>query len=175
MWAAARTSKCAYTEHARLISMHRWIGRFLLLVMLFPAFGPLALARVSPAEGMHCMRRPLAAVRDQAAEPVMHCHHNMAQSALHSDESQVPSSQASEKQASDTSTVPQASLRSLDCCCGQNCDCCRNPKTSEWASPAATIFSFVSLLFEQAPVVPLIQWVSLLSTGPDSARAPPLT
>lgn len=146
-------------KYAHLITTHRLTAGFLLLVMLFPAFGPLALARVSPAEGMHCMRHPLVGSPAPTAAPAMHCHH-MAQMAP-----QAPDSQAAESQVD--------SFRSFDCCCGQHCDCCRNSKTSEWARPAVTYLSLLSLLIEPAPTAPLAAQVSPVFAGPDSARAPP--
>ena len=161
MWALARI----LLGTGSLITMHRWTARFLLLVMLVPAFGPLALARVGAPAGMHCMRRPLAAEQDRAAEPAMHCHHSAVQSAGQS------APQAAESQTS--AAAPAASLRSLDCCCGQHCDCCRNSKTSEWARPAATHLSVISVLIEPAPAAHFVTRPATLFTGPDSARAPP--
>jgi len=55
----------------------RWTARFLLLVMLAPAFGPLALARAAQPEAMQCMRQ---SVSERSEQPAMQCHHAMAQS-----------------------------------------------------------------------------------------------
>ena len=131
--------------------MHRWTARFLLLAMLFPAFGPLALARADQPGAMHCMRKPLQPGA-QANQPAMHCHHAMAQS---------PAPE-----------TPEKSFRSLDCCC-QNHDCCRGLKTSEWARPASNLLSTVSLLIEPAPVAQLAPHSSADPTGQDCTRAPP--
>jgi len=136
--------------------MHRWTARFLLLLMLVPAFGPLALAGVAPPEGMHCMRRPVTA-SPASAERAMHCHHGGPQSATQN----VASPASSE-----------ASFRSLDCCC-QHCDCCRSSKTSEWARPACNHFSFASLLIEPALLASAAPRLSAPLIGADSARAPP--
>lgn len=144
-----------------LTTMHRWTARFLLLVMLVPAVGPLGLARVPPPAPMHCMRRPLAAT--PAAEPAMHCHHGASQTAPPTDESQAAPSPISS----------EASLRSLDCCCGRHCDCCRNSKASEWARPASNHLSFVGLLIESGPPAAMAPRVPTFLAGPDSARAPP--
>jgi len=137
--------------------MHRWTARFLLLIMLVPAVGPLALARVASPRPMPCMRRPLAAA------PAMHCHHGASQSAP----------QTAESQASASPVSQETSFRSLDCCCGQHCDCCRNSKTSESARPASNHLSFVGLLMESALPAALASRVSAFFAGPDSARAPP--
>jgi len=141
--------------------MHRWTARFLLLVMLVPAVGPVALARVASPAPMHCMRGPLAVA--PAAETAMHCHHVASQS--------VP--QTVEPQASASHASQEASFRSIDCCCGQHCDCCRNSKMSEWARAASSHLSFVSLLIEPALPAAMAHRVSTFLAGPDSARAPP--
>jgi hypothetical protein len=47
--------------------MSRWTARLLLCVVLVSGFEPLALARASQPEAMHCLRKP-----------AMHCHHAMA-------------------------------------------------------------------------------------------------
>ncbi|MGA2004570.1 MAG: hypothetical protein ABSG70_14385 [Terriglobales bacterium] len=138
--------------------MQRWTARLLLLVMLVPAVGPVALARVAPAEGMHCMRRPLPEAPE--AQPVMHCHHAAAQSAARQDTAPQGSGSA------------DASVRSLDCCCNHDC-CGRTVKTSEWAQPAANHLSFVSLLIEPSRPAHIDTRASATLAGPDSARAPP--
>jgi hypothetical protein len=127
--------------------MHRWIARFLLLAMLLPAFGPLALARTGRPEAMHCMRKPV-----QSAQPAMQCHHGMVQ---------TPAQKA-----------PETSVRAFDCCC-QNHDCCRGRKTSEWARPTSNLLSYISLLIEPAPASQLAAQRSSDLAGQDSTRAPP--
>jgi hypothetical protein len=127
--------------------MHRWTARFLLLAMLLPVSGPLALARAAQPEAMHCMRNPV-----QSAQPAMHCHHGMAQ---------TPATEG-----------PEKSFRALDGCC-QNHDCCRSPKTSEWARPAPKLLSYVGLLIEHAPVPQFAIHIFADPTGQDSTRAPP--
>jgi hypothetical protein len=124
--------------------MHRWTAKFLLLAMLLPVCGPLALARTGEPEAMHCMRKPV--------EPAMHCHHAMAQA------------RAQEG--------PAESFRALAGCC-QNHDCCRGLKTSEWARPASNLFSYISLLIEPAPASQLAAHRSADPAGQDSTRAPP--
>jgi hypothetical protein len=128
-------------------SMHRWTATFLLLAMLFPAFGPLALAQAAQPEAMHCIRRPARFV-----QPAMHCHHAMAESAAQE--------------------VSEKSLRSLDGCC-QNHDCCRCLRTSEWVCPASNLLVNVSLLIESAPAARFVVQISPASTGQNSTRAPP--
>jgi hypothetical protein len=137
-------------------SMHRWTARFLLLAMLLPAFGPLALARADQPGAMHCMRKPLQSTA-QSNQPAMHCHHAMAQS---------PAPQTSAPQ------TPEKSFRSLDCCC-QNHDCCRGLRTSEWARPASNLLSYVSLLIEPAPAPHFATQLSSVPAGKNSTRAPP--
>jgi hypothetical protein len=153
-------------------NMYRWTARFVVSVMLVPSvvpvIGPLALARVAPAEGMHCMRRPLAetaaAVAVPAAEPAMHCHHQAAQSTEQSVEHK-----SVEHIGGPASS--EASFRSVDCCC--NHDCCRSVTTSEWAQPAGRHSSYVSLLTESAVAALAAARVLSPLIGADSARAPP--
>jgi len=127
----------------------RWTARFLLLVMLAPAYEPLAMACVVQPEAMHCMRQSMSA---PAAQPAMPCHHAMAQS-------KPPQPEASVQATNDAN------------CCKNHC-CC-GAITSEWAQPASSLLSFLSLLRE--PVQPS-QGATPHSTdiaGHDSARAPP--
>jgi len=122
----------------------------LLLVMLAPAFGPLAMARAAQPGAMHCMRQP---VSGHPAQPAMQCHHAMAPS--------KPQPQSSE-----------ASFQAVANCC-LNHDCCCRAATLEWAHPASSLLSFLSLLIEPArasqSTIPLSSDIS----GHDSARAPP--
>ena len=131
--------------------MHRWTARFLLLAMVLPALGPLALARTDQPEVMHCMRKPLQPA-PQTNEPAMHCHHAMAP---------APAPDA-----------PEKSFGALDGCC-QNHDCCRGLKTSEWARPASNLLSDVRLLVESAAIPQAAAHISADPAGQDSTRAPP--
>jgi hypothetical protein len=141
-------SRSRTTARAALLKpMHRWTAKFLLLVMLLPAFGPLTLARTAQPEAMHCLRKPL-----QSAQPAMQCHHAMAQ---------TPAQEA-----------PEKSFRALDCCC-QNHDCCRGLRTSEWARPASNLLSYISFLIELAPASQFAAHISAAPAGQDSTRAPP--
>lgn len=149
--------------------MHRWTARFLLLVMLVPAIGPLALGRVAPPGAMHCMRRPLlAAAVASSAQPAMHCH----QAAQETEAAQNGAAQNGALQTSRPASS-ETSFRSLDCCCCNRDCCCRGLKTSEWARPATNHLSFVSLLIEPAVPTLVTASASAVLTGPDSARAPP--
>jgi len=139
--------------------MRRWTARFVLLLMLVPAIGPLALAYVAPANGMHCMRRPLAAASQAAAgaasETAMHCHHGAVQTPAVTADS-------------------EASIYSRDCCCHYGgCCCCRGLTSSEWAQPAANHFSFLHERIGVALVPAVNVRVAAFIGGPDSARAPP--
>jgi len=134
-----------------------WIARFLVLVMLVPAFGPLALAHAAPIESMHCARRPLAESR--AGGPAMHCHEGLAQNGVAGNDGPVM-------------PEPGASFRSLDCC--SNHDCCRAVKTSDWARPASNFLSLLSFLAEPALHTQLTARIPTAFTGPDSTRAPPI-
>jgi hypothetical protein len=142
--------------------MFSWTARFLLLVMLAPGFEPLAMAsaaHAAPAEAMHCMRQPMSATRSaHSAQPAMQCHHAMAQSNPPRSESPVESS--------------EASFQAVDSCC-QNHNCCCCTSTPEWAQPASSLLSFVSLLIEPARLGQnaLLQPNDI--SGQDSARAPP--
>jgi hypothetical protein len=157
--------------------MYRWTARFAVLLMLVPVIGPLALAQVGPAEGMHCMRRPLAvAAGSPGVEPAMPCHHGATQSAEQSSEqssekSSEQSSQRTKGSLAGLSASPEASFRSVDCC--RNHDCCRSAATSEWAQPARRHSSYVRLLIE--PALSALGAAHVLSpiAGADSARAPP--
>jgi hypothetical protein len=140
----------------------RWTASFLLLVMLVPAFGPFAMARLAPPEGMHCMRRPLPDA--PAAAPAMQCHH-AAQDAKAAQRG-VAGNAASQISRGETS------FRSVDCCCS-NHDCYRGLKTSEWARPASNLLSVVRFPIEPAIPAQIALRVSALLSGLDFARAPP--
>jgi len=123
--------------------MHRWIARLLVLVMLVPAFGPLALGRAAQPQAPHCLRQP--------AKPVMQCHHGMAMTP------EPPSS--------------EASFRALEQCC-QNHDCCRSLAAPQWAQPQSKLSSR-ELLTARALSAPDSQLTSVTPAENDSARAPP--
>jgi len=127
--------------------MHRWTARFLLLALLLPAFGPLAMARADQPEAMYCVRKPV-----QSVQPAMHCHHGMAQAPVQES--------------------PENSFRAIDDCC-QNHDCCRGLKTSEWPRPASSLLSHVRFLIAPAPAPQLAVHISADPAGQDSTRAPP--
>lgn len=137
--------------------LHRATARILLLVMLSPAFVPLALAGIAPSQDASCCRRHALtdASSPAADQPVMHCHH------------------AAQPNAAPLDPDSQASFRSHDCCC-QNCDCCRNAKTSVWARPVPTRLTFVTLVIAPAARAQNIAPVSTFIAGSLSARAPPL-
>jgi hypothetical protein len=141
---------------------HRWIASFLLLVMLVPALGPFAMARLAPPDGMHCTRRPLSDA--PAAAPAAPCHHA-------AQEAKAAQDGAAENVASQISRH-EASFRSVDCCCS-NHDCCRGLKTAEWARPASNLLSVVKFLVEPAIPAQIALRVSVMLSGLDSARAPP--
>ncbi|MFY9561549.1 MAG: hypothetical protein WAQ52_15050 [Terriglobales bacterium] len=126
--------------------MHRWIARLLVLLMLAPAFGPLALARAAHPEAPHCLRQP--------AQPVMQCHHGMAM--------------ASEPQSS------EASFRAVGSCC-QNHDCCRGLAAPQWAQPQTRLFLRHGVLTDKAPSAPRALLTPVAPLDRDSARAPPRT
>ncbi|MBZ5616455.1 MAG: hypothetical protein LAO23_20795 [Acidobacteriia bacterium] len=130
----------------------RWTARFLLLVMLAPAFGPLAMAQCAQPGAMHCMRQP---VSERLTHPAMPCHHAMAQA-----EPPQPESSEAALQASNDGNCCHS-----HCCCGAT--------TSEWAHPAANLLSFVSLLIEPALPAPGAVLRSSSVLRRDSARAPP--
>jgi len=131
--------------------MFRWIARFLLLVMLAPAFGPLAMARAAQPGAMRCMRRPLSG---HPAQPAMQCHHPMAQSKTPQPEESGPSFHAV-----------------ANCCL--NHDCCCRVATLEWAHPAFSLLSFFSPPIEPVRTQQRAILLSSDITGHDTARAPP--
>jgi hypothetical protein len=134
----------------------RWIARLLLLVMLAPAFGPLAMARAAQPGAMHCMRQP---VSGHPAQSAMQCHHAMAQSKP----PQLPSSPVESSEASFQTVA--------DCCL--NHDCCCRVATLQWAHPVFSLLSFLSLLIEPARASQSTNLLSSDISGHDSARAPP--
>jgi hypothetical protein len=149
-----------------MCSASRWIARFLLLVMLAPAFGPLAMARAAQPGAMHCMRQP---VSGHPAQPAMPCHHAMAQS-----KPSQPESSPSESSQVESSPVEssEASFQAVANCC-LNHDCCCRAATVEWAQPASSLLSFLSLLIEPAGALQSTILLSSDISGHDSARAPP--
>ncbi|MGA7560579.1 MAG: hypothetical protein WBW12_16790 [Terriglobales bacterium] len=125
----------------------RWTARFLMLVMLVPAFGPMAMPCAALPAAMHCMRQAVS------AQPAMPCHHGMAQS---------PPSQ---------SDPARASVQAASNCCQSHC-CC-GATTSEWAQPASNLLFFFNLLIEPARPTQNAELRSTDLSGYDSARAPP--
>jgi hypothetical protein len=144
----------------------RWIAKFLLLVMLAPAFGPMAMARAAQPGAMHCMRQP---VSGHPAQPAMQCHHAMAQSKP----PQLPSSpvEASTVESSPVESSEASFQAVADCCL--NHDCCCRLATVEWGQPASSLLSFLSLLIEPARASQSTILLSSDISGHDSARAPP--
>jgi hypothetical protein len=131
------------------MGVFRWTSRFLLLVMLAPAFGPLAMAHAMPSGAMHCTRQPVSGL---AARPAMPCHGAMAMAA------QPESSEASFQAADE------------NCC--QN-HCCCGATTSQWAHPTRSRLSFLGLFIEAARSAQNAVLQSSDIAGQDSARAPP--
>jgi hypothetical protein len=147
----------------------RWIARFLLLVMLAPpVFGPLAMARAAQPGAMHCMRQP---VSGHPAQPAMQCHHAMAQPKPSQPESSPVESSPVESSPAESS---EASFQAVANCC-LNHDCCCRAATLEWARPAFSLLSFLSLLLEPARASQSTILLSSDISGHDSARAPPLS
>lgn len=128
----------------------RWTARFLLLAMLVPVVGPLAMPCAALPQAMHYMRQPLSG---HPAQPAMHCHHAMAQPFR---------SEPSEASFQATSNE--------DCC---QHHCCCGAATSEWARPASSLPSFISLATEPARSSPNAVLPSSDIPRQDSARAPP--
>jgi len=147
--------------------MHRWIAKFLTLVMLVPFLGPAALAHAAPPAGMHCIRMRMAdapaaaAPATPAQQSAMHCHGMATQ----------PAAQTETAQSDSASSHPEASFTSRDCCCDHNC--CRSTATSGWAQPASRLSSFLNLTVESASLATSTVRLSAPLLGPDSARAPP--
>lgn len=125
--------------------MHRWIARLLLLAMLGPSFGQLAMARAAQPDAMHCMRKPV--------QPAMQCHHHGTVMA--------PLRQPSE-----------ASFQAVGQCC-QNHDCCCRVAVRQWAQPQSRLLSYCGLLIEHVSPSLGIVLASTGVAGHDSARAPP--
>jgi hypothetical protein len=125
--------------------MHSWIARLLLLAMLGPSFGQLAMARAAQPEAMHCMRKPV--------QPTMQCHHHgMAM---------APLRQSSE-----------ASFQAVTQCC-QNHDCCCRVAVRQWAQPQSRPLSLCALPIERVSASLSVVLASAGVAGYNSARAPP--
>ena len=125
--------------------MQRWITRLLVLVMVIPALGPLALSLVPEPQAPHCMRQ-------QTAKPVMECHGGMTMTAA------PPAS--------------NSSFGAVDSCC-QNHGCCRGMTAPHWAQEASQVLSHhgpagADVIVLSNSILPQ----SVLSNN-DSARAPP--
>jgi hypothetical protein len=145
----------------------RWTARFLLLVMLAPAFGPMALAHVAKSNPMHC------ALQRVSPLPATPCHHGMAESNAPQPESTSLESSSFESQVeSANAESEEASLRAIDNCC-QNHDCCCRIATTQRARPASTQLYILSPLIEPArpPQIAALQLKDV--SAYDSARAPP--
>jgi hypothetical protein len=131
------------------IAMNRWIARLLVLVVVAPVFGPLALARDSQPQTPHCLRQP--------SKPVMECHHGMTM---------APEAQPTDSQPTETY------FRSANQCC-LNHDCCRGMAAPRWARPQTTPLTLDNLSIERAPSAPAEILTSDVPLDGDSARAPP--
>jgi hypothetical protein len=148
----------------------RWTARFLMLVMLVPAFGPMVMPCAAAPVANHCLRQPISGnssanapgnASAPAARRSMSCHHAMAQS-------ETP------RPASSSAPTFDTSFRSADgdCCHSR---CCCGATTSEWAQPASPLLSFVDLSVESARPSPGAVLHSSDVARQDSARAPPLS
>ncbi|MGC9987032.1 MAG: hypothetical protein ABSC07_00480 [Terriglobales bacterium] len=131
----------------------------MLLVMLVPAFGPMAMPCAALPQAMQCMRRPMSG-QAVTGQPAMPCHHAMA----HSNPPQPETFEASLQSTNIQST------NNGGCCQGH---CCCGASTSEWTRPAASLPTFISLTIE--PALPSQDAVLRSSdvSRQDSARAPP--
>jgi hypothetical protein len=105
---------------------------------------------------MRCCRRESASAG--SAQRAMPCHHAMAE---------APQPASSEIASSETSV---AAAQSKDCC--QN-RCCCGATTSEWAQPASSLLSVLSLPIEPARLAYNWEVQAADIFGLDSARAPP--
>jgi hypothetical protein len=141
----------------------RWTAGLLLLVVLAPVLGPLAMPCSALPQAQHCARQAMSA---PAAQTAMPCHHAMAQS-------NRPKSEPSPVEASPFKSSESSFQATDNDCCQKHC-CC-GATTSEWAQPASSLISFVSILIEPARVSPSAVLLSSDIFGQDSARAPPRT
>ena len=114
--AVARTgSRVLCISHGQCIAGS---ARLLVLVMVVPAFGPLAMARISQQSGAHCLRQPGSR---QPAQSTMQCHRGMTMAA-----------DGADPQSSETS------VSAIDSCC-PNHACCRGMATPQWAQPQSQV------------------------------------
>jgi hypothetical protein len=134
----------------QMCRVSQWTARLLMLVMLVPAYAPMAMACVARPMAMHCARKP---VSGHVAPPAMPCHQAMADA------------KAGQSESSETSVQADGNCCQSHCCCGAT--------TSEWARPAPGLLSVLSLLIELAPPTQSATLHSSNIFGHDSARAPP--
>jgi hypothetical protein len=127
--------------------MQRWIARLLVLVMVVPALGPLAMATAVPEVAPHCVRA--------AAKPAMPCHPGMTMT-----------------MAAEAS--PEKSFRATDSCC-QDHDCCRGMAAPKWAASPAQLLLHRSLPVAAGLYATSTQLNSATFVDDHSARAPPLS
>jgi len=145
----------------------RWTARFLLLVMLAPAFGPMALAHVAKSNPTHCVRQRVSPL------PAPPCHRGMSESDAPQPESSSLESSSFESQVeSANAESAETSIRAIDNCC-QNHDCCCRTATTQRARPASTQLYILSPLIEPARPSQIVTLPLKDVLAPDSARAPP--
>lgn len=125
------------------------MATILLVTVLAPSFGPMALAYAAQTGTMHCVRKPMQVPE---AAPGMPCHH--------------ASPGMMRLRAS------EANFGALDSCCA-NHDCCRGLKTSERARPLIGPLLRHGLTAEAASRIRFTVDISADLNRPGFARAPP--
>jgi hypothetical protein len=131
---------------------YSYAARVLLLVMLVPAFGPMAM----PCAVLPQAVAPGRVLSGPPAQPGMQCHHARAQSNPPQPEKSPASIQAADNN---------------DDCCHNHC-CC-GAAASEWARPAPNLPTRISLAIESARPLQNAALRSNAVARQDSARAPP--
>ena len=127
-----------------------------MLVMLVPAFAPMAMPCAALPAAMHCMRHAASA---QPVQSEMPCHHATTQPKPPQSESSLTTSEPALQSANDG-----------DCC---QKHCCCGATTSEWAQPASNLLYRLSFLIEPARASQNAVLHATDISRNDSARAPP--
>lgn len=137
----------------RISHFSHWTARFLVLVMIAPALGPMALARSTEPRAPHCLRQRVA------APPAMPCHHEMAES------------KSTEPESSSLQS-PETSFQADHSCCQNHDCCCRIANSGSVLLASVLAGSFHPLIGRSGPVRNKLSRSKDVFRQ-DSARAPP--
>ena len=137
----------------RISHFYHWTARFLVLVMIAPALGPMVLAHSTELSAPHCLRQRVS------ARPAMPCHHEMAES-------------KSTEPESNSLQSPETSFQANYSCCQNHDCCCRIGNSGSVWLASVLACSFRPLIGRSGPVKNTLSR-SKDFFRQDSARAPP--